>query len=228
MMNRLLNDLHSISKNAIPILDTIIPIHTYVPLDLSKDNGELIGINITDFSICQNYIDTVLKRKQGIVAYGGYLEERNLYNDTESFTATSSPIRNIHLGIDFWCAAGTIVNVPLNGTVHSFDYNNVVGDYGPTIILKHVLGTHTFYTLYGHLSLDSLDGLFVGKEFKAGEIVGRLGTPDINVNYAPHLHFQMIRNLEGNQGDYPGVCAKAQLPFYRKNCPDPNLLLKLD
>ncbi|WP_339838493.1 hypothetical protein [uncultured Maribacter sp.] len=60
-----------------------------------------------------------------------------------------------------------------------------------------------FYTLYGHLSIDSLDGLFINKQFNAGEILGRLGTPNINVNYAPHLHFQIIRDLQGNMGDYP-------------------------
>ena len=89
------------------------------------------------------------------------------------------------------------------------------------------MGNHIFYTLYGHLSVDSLDGLFVNKEFKAGDTIGRLGTPDINVNYAPHLHFQIIKDLEGNHGDYPGVCAKEQLYFYQENCPDPNILLKL-
>jgi len=226
-MDILLKDLNEYSKMTIPILDTVIPIHEYVPLDLSKKNKQLLGLAITNYNICQNYIDKVLKRKKGTVAYGGYLEERNLYNDKERFSSISNPVRNIHLGIDFWCAAGTKVNVPLNGTVHSFKNNNVVGDYGPTILLKHILGNYSFYTLYGHLSLDSLDKLFVGKKFKAGETLGRLGTPDINVNYAPHLHFQIIRSLGGNHGDYPGVCAKEQLHFYHENCPDPNFLLKL-
>lgn len=226
-MDTLLEDLKSYTTNPISILDTAIPIQEYVSLNLSKDNEELLGLDITDYAVCQNYIDSVLKDKQGLIAYGGYLEERNLYNDKEGFTSSTKPIRNIHLGIDYWCNALTKVIVPVKGMVHSFKNNNVIGDYGPTIILKHVLCNHTFYTLYGHLSVDSLDGLFINKEFKAGETIGRLGTPDINVNYAPHLHFQIIRNLEGNIGDYPGVCAKEQLSFYQENCPDPNILLKL-
>tara|TARA_R110000765_G_scaffold214460_3_gene319493 strand:- start:86 stop:769 length:684 start_codon:yes stop_codon:yes gene_type:complete len=226
-MNTLLEDLKSYTTNPISILDRTIPIQEYVSLNLSKDNVELLGLDITNYSICQNYIDKVLLDKQGLIAYGGYLEERNLYNDKEGFTSSKKPIRNIHLGIDYWCAALTKVIVPIKGEVHSFKNNNVIGDYGPTIILKHVLGNHIFYTLYGHLSVDSLDGLFINKEFKAGDTIGRLGTPDINVNYAPHLHFQIIKDLEGNHGDYPGVCAKEQLSFYQENCPDPNILLKL-
>tara|TARA_R110001592_G_scaffold137557_5_gene355578 strand:+ start:798 stop:1481 length:684 start_codon:yes stop_codon:yes gene_type:complete len=226
-MNTLHEELISYSSNPISILDSAITIQKYVCLNLSKDNKELFGLEITNHTVCQNYIDRVLHDKNGLIAYGGYLEERNLYNDKEGFSSSTKPIRNIHLGIDYWCAALTKVIVPIKGVVHSFKNNNVIGDYGPTIILKHVLGNHTFYTLYGHLSVDSLDGLFINKEFKAGDSIGRLGTPDINVNYAPHLHFQIIRDLEGNVGDYPGVCAKTQLPFYQENCPDPNILMKL-
>ncbi|CAN0606544.1 unnamed protein product, partial [Ectocarpus sp. 12 AP-2014] len=101
------------------------------------------------------------------------------------------------------------------------------GDYGPTIILEHTLHHITFYTLYGHLSIESLIGLFKGKVFKAGETLAKLGTPDINVNYAPHLHFQIIKDLEGNEADYPGVCALENLQHYKFNCPNPNYLLKI-
>ena len=226
-MDALEYTIFSYSNEPIPILDSAIPLNTYVPLDLSKRNMALKAYDITDYRSCQSYIDTVLKKMDGNVAYGGYLEQRNLYANHKNFTHLGVPIRNIHLGIDYWCASGTTVHVPLDGMVHSFRNNNVVGDYGPTIILKHVLDSHIFYTLYGHLSLDSLKGLFIGKVFKAGQSLGRLGTPDINVNYAPHLHFQVIKDLEGNQGDYPGVCSQERLTFYQENCPDPNLLLKL-
>ena len=226
-MNILLQTLKSYSKESISILDTTIKIDDYVPLDLSKNNTELVGLDITDHTVCQDYIDKILKDNHAGIAYGGYLEQRNLYSDKNRFSSSNKPVRDIHLGIDFWCTAGTSVIVPIDGKVHSFKNNNIVGDYGPTIILKHVLGDYMFYTLYGHLSVDSLDGLFINKQFNAGEILGRLGTPNINVNYAPHLHFQIIRDLQGNMGDYPGVCAKIRLPYYQENCPDPNIILKL-
>ena len=226
-MNTLALALKSYSTESICILDSTISSEAYVPLDLSKHNDDLIDLDITDHAVCQTYIDDVLKTKQGVIAYGGYLEQRNLYNDKEGFTSSNKPVRNIHLGIDFWCDAGTKVIVPLDGKVHSFKNNTTIGDYGPTIILEHVLNEITFYTLYGHLAVDSLSGLCIGKDFKAGDVLATLGTPDINVNYAPHLHFQIIQDLKGNEGDYPGVCAEGQLSFYKENCPDPNLLFKL-
>ncbi|WP_291959862.1 peptidoglycan DD-metalloendopeptidase family protein [Maribacter sp.] len=226
-MNTLLEALESYSAETICILDFAISANAYVALDISKSNKDLINLDITDYTVCQAYIDNVLKSKQGVIAYGGYLEQRNLYSDKKGFTSDTQPIRNIHLGMDFWHAAGTKVMVPIDGSVHSFKNNTTIGDYGPTIILEHVLNGITFYTLYGHLTLESLEGLYVGKDFKAGEVLARLGTPDINVNYAPHLHFQIIKDLEGKEGDYPGVCAEAKLSFYKENCPDPNVLLKL-
>jgi hypothetical protein len=41
------------------------------------------------------------------------------------------------------------------------------------------------------------------------------------------LHFQIINDMQGKKGDYPGVSSKKELAFYKKNCPDPNLLLKI-
>jgi hypothetical protein len=43
-----------------------------------------------------------------------------------------------------------------------------LGDYGPTIILEHRLDSIPFFTLYGHLSRPSLEGLEPGLAFAAG------------------------------------------------------------
>ena len=191
-------------------------------------NAEIEELAITDPDVCQSYIDTVLQRSKALVAYGGYLEVRNLYKDKGAFTDSQEDLRTIHLGIDFWCTAGTAVLVPIQGRVHSFRNNSTPGDYGPAIILEHSDADGVFYTLYGHLSLASLDGLYKDKVFKAGEQLATLGTPAINVNYAPHLHFQIIQDIQHYEGDYPGVATQKTLSFYKKNCPDPNLLLKID
>lgn len=224
-MNTLVNHLKVLSKSGIPILDPSIPIGSYVPMDLSVNNKALRAFDITDPRACQVYIDEVLARKNGKVAYGGYLEQRNLYADKANFSSNNGPKRNIHLGIDFWCDAHTEVITPIDGVVHSFKNNAVPGDYGPTIILRHDLGNHIFFTLYGHLSVASLQDLFVGKEFKRESVLGTLGTTDINVNYAPHLHFQVIGDIQSYMGDYPGVCAIEDLEYFKNNCPDPILLL---
>ena len=54
-----------------------------------------------------------------------------------------------------------------------------------------------------------------------------LGDATINGDYAPHLHFQIIKDIAENTGDYPGVCSKNKRNYYLDNCPDPNLLLKI-
>jgi len=226
-MNKLESILHGLSATAIPILDAAISINAYTALDLSVTNAALDAYNITNPTACQEYIDSVLKKNHAEVAYGGYLEKRNLYSDKSNFSSNTMALRNIHLGIDYWAKAGTSVLAPIKGKVHSFQNNSAMGDYGPTIILHHQFNDIFFYTLYGHLSLDSIKNVYVGKEFERGEILGFLGTPDINVNYAPHLHFQIINDIGAYHGDYPGVCTENDLAFYKSNCPDPNLLLGL-
>ncbi len=207
------------------LLDKTIPLSDYIPVDLSVNNPELSHVNLADPDACQAYIDHHLERHGAKVAYGGYLETRKMYEDKPSFTKANSP-RNIHLGIDFWAEAETKVVVPLRGVVHSFRNNTTSGDYGPTVILVHFTGEKQFFTLYGHLSLETLSRLSIGREFAGGDVLGTLGTPEINVNYAPHLHFQVIKDIAGYMGDYPGVCSTEELIFYRNNCPDPEIFLR--
>lgn len=209
----------------LPLLDRTIPLSDYTPVDLSIDNPDLERVNLTDPDACQAYIDHHLERNAARVAFGGYLEIRKMYEDKPSFTSGNSP-RNIHLGIDFWAKAGTKVIVPIKGVVHSFRNNSTAGDYGPTVILRHFNAEMEFYTLYGHLSLDTLSNLRVGQGFEAGDVLGALGTAEINVNYAPHLHFQAIKDISGYNGDYPGVCTYEELTFYHINCPDPEIFIQ--
>ena len=77
------------------------------------------------------------------------------------------------------------------------------------------------------MSLDSLKDKTVGDGIKKGSQIATLGLPPINGDYAPHLHFQIIINMENKKGDYPGVCNEKHLDFYSKNCPNPNILLKI-
>ncbi len=176
-------------------------------------------------TVCQKYIDRVLKSKQGLVAYGGYLEKRGLYTAHLKFARKGEPGRNIHLGVDFWAAAGTPVVAPMAGRIHSFRDNKGMGDYGPTLILSHESPDGSFYSLYGHLSRDSLMGMERRQEIEEGDVLGFLGPPSVNGGYAPHLHFQLIFDLGTSEGDYPGVCSPEDLSFYTKNCPDPWSLL---
>ena len=218
-----------LSSSFIPVIDPDFKPSEYTPLDLSTANTSLDVKVLKDPKKHHAQLQDFLKERQAKVAYGGYLEQRKLYDRSDYFQAEDpGDKRNIHLGIDLWCEAGTTVIAPLDGTIHSFQENTNFGDYGPTIILKHKMEDVTFHTLYGHLSKRSLEGLEIGKKIKAGDQIATLGQPFENGDYAPHLHFQIIIDMQGKKGDYPGVCSKNMLDFYKKNCPDPNLLLNID
>lgn len=221
--------LETTLKNLAPVkvIDARIDYSQYMPLDLSVTNSELVKNKPQTAAEFEIYIQKLLTQKNAKVAFGGYLEERNLYKRSENFNNPATPERNIHIGSDLWIKAGTPVLAAFDGTVHSFKNNVGLGDYGPTIILKHHIENHVFYTLYGHLSLESIEHLRVGAVFTKEQILGTLGPSSINGDYAPHLHFQIIKNIGDNFGDYPGVCSKTDLDYYANNCPNPNLLLKI-
>ncbi len=222
--------LTNINTSSIFVIDSTFSKKDYVPLDLSKNNADLQKVNVSSSDDLAHYVNEHIKNKKGKVAYGGYIETRDIYQRSTYFNEKLSPSdeRNIHLGMDIWINAGTNVLAALEAEIHSFKNNLNHGDYGPTIILKHHINNFTFYTLYGHLSVESLSGLEVGKKIKQGEVIAQLGTAKVNGDYPPHLHFQIILDIKGHMGDYPGVSSINTVEFYKNNCPDPNLLLGLD
>ena len=216
------------NQTNIKVIDENIDYKNYISIDLSATNTDQLNLDVTDTAIFEQFVEDHLAENNAEVAFGGYLEKRNLYRRSENFKNENTDERNIHIGLDLWIKAGTSVLSALDGKIHSFQNNTLHGDYGPTIILEHQIEDCTFYTLYGHLSLESLNGKQEGQLEKKGEKIAELGKPPINGDYAPHLHFQIIRDLQNKKGDYPGVCSLKDLEFYKENCPDPNLLLKIE
>tara|TARA_R110000787_G_scaffold32138_17_gene84988 strand:- start:3047 stop:3715 length:669 start_codon:yes stop_codon:yes gene_type:complete len=221
-------NLKNYSEHSLIVIDSIISLDDYVSIDISKANVELKNFDISSSKKWTDYIHEYLQKNNAKVAFGGYLEVRDLYNRSTYFkTQSLGKERNIHLGIDLWCSENTNILSVLDGKIHSFKDNRNHGDYGPTIIIEHQLDGESFYSLYGHLSKSSIENLKVGQEVHRGEVIAYLGDASVNGDYAPHLHFQLIKDLQGNFGDYPGVCSLEDLDFYMQNCPDPNMLLKL-
>jgi len=56
--------------------------------------------------------------------------------------------------------------------------------------------------------------------------IGNFGGMDENGYWPPHLHFQLMFDMEGKHGDYPGACRYSEKDKYLKNIPDPQLILK--
>lgn len=215
------------SIEAAKVISPKIDYSDYVPLNLSVTNSELTQHKLETAQDYEIFIQNYLDKNQGKIAFGGYIETRNLYQRSTVFKNSNSDERNIHIGLDLWINESAPIHAALDGTIHSFQNNTGLGDYGPTIILLHEIEGIKFHSLYGHLSEASLIGKKVDDVVKKGEQIGNLGLPPINGDYAPYLHFQIIIDMNGKNGDYPGVCSEKTLSFYKSNCPNPNLLLKI-
>lgn len=164
------------------------------------------------------------------VGIGRYGEVRQFYtSDIFKIPGNDTPEwRTVHLGTDLFVKAGSSVFAPLDGIVRSLRNNEGYLDYGPTVILEHgISGDQKFYTLYGHLNRDSLASLTEGARIKKGQRIGSVGRLQENGGWPPHLHFQIITDLLGRRGDFPGVAPPSQKDFWLSLCPDPNLILKI-
>ncbi len=208
-------------------------------LDLTKNNTALTEFIFNNTEAFTDYIHGEKVKNNAHYLIGGYNELREMYKRSALFgfqknyfnTPGNDVIpaepRRLHLGVDIWGDAGTKIYAPLGGMVHSFANNNNYGDYGATIILQHQIDTLQFHTLYGHLSLKDIAHLREGQFITRGQCFAHFGTPIENGNWPPHLHFQIIEDMEMKEGDYPGVCKVSEQTRYLSNCPNPDLILNV-
>lgn len=162
------------------------------------------------------------------VGIGRYNEARYLYTGAAFATGDrpTDEYRTVHLGMDLFVPANTPVYAPLEGNVFAFADNAASQDYGPVIVLEHKSAEHpTFYTLYGHLSRESLSGLTVGQDIAKGQRLATVGAADVNGGWTPHLHFQIVTDLLDLGCDFPGVAHPSQRNVWLSLCPDPNLIV---
>jgi len=228
-----MNQLVEILKANQSSFETVVPFNPgkdrLLPLDFNRNNIELTDEILNDTRSFTDYINNKLREAKALYGIGGYNEYREVYSRSKVFDAAipGEEPRRLHLGIDIWGRPHTSVIAPLNGIVHSFAFNDRPGDYGATIIITHQLQGRSFYTLYGHLSLNSIKNIQDGERIMKGDRFAELGIPAENGHWPPHLHFQVISDLEGWNGDYPGVCKYSEREKYLSNCPDPNLILQM-
>ncbi|HYB54422.1 MAG TPA: aminotransferase class III-fold pyridoxal phosphate-dependent enzyme, partial [Thermoanaerobaculia bacterium] len=161
-------------------------------------------------------------------AIGRYDEARLVYQ-SDAFRgpeAEHPEWRTVHLAVDIFLPPGSPVFSPLPGRVHSLRDNSARLDYGPTVIVEHAPeGVPAFFTLYGHLTPESLASLSAGMPVAKGQVVGRIGAPPRNGDWPPHLHFQIVTDLLGREGDFPGVAPASQRAVWLSLSPDPSLML---
>ena len=200
-------------------------------LDLSPASPEIDDLDeVLDVPAFSGRLFRRMEDAGADVGVGRYGEPRLCYVSAE-YAGKGGDFperRTVHTAIDLFLPAGSPVLAPLPGRVHSFRNNLMRLDYGPTIVLEHAPEDGpSFYTLYGHLSEDSLVPLEVGQPFERGQEIARLGDFPSNGDWPPHLHFQLITDLLDREGDFPGVALPSQERVWLSLSPDPGLMLDL-
>jgi hypothetical protein len=115
----------------------------------------------------EEYVESHLTLNNAQVAFGDTMKNAIFINSTVLRMKTEE--RNMHIGFSLWIKAGTPVLSALDGSVHSCISTPVL-ELRSHYRFTHQIENQTFYTLYGHLSLDSLEvcrlELFSNKENK--------------------------------------------------------------
>ncbi len=171
-----------------------------------------------------------IRRAGASFGVGRYDEARLLY--TSSLFATNGSAcderRTVHLGIDLFVDPGTPLRAPLDGVVHAVANNSAPLDYGPLVILRHETSDgEEFFTLYGHLTKETLGALQVGQPVAGAEMFARVGGASENGGWTPHVHFQIILDLLELGAEFPGVAYASQRSVWTSLSPDPNFLLNI-
>ena len=212
-----------------PVLPLDLNAPNVARLDFSAGNPAVATADLRDTAAFHALVNRLLAQAGATVGIGGYLENRVIYRRSAHFgPGAAEEARSLHLGVDVWVPAGTPVLAPLPAVVHSLADNDNFGDYGPTVILQHMLEGTTFYSLYGHLGRAEWRALRAGQQLAKGEAFATVGPFPENGDWPPHLHFQLIADMGHHSGDFPGVARPSEREKWAALCPDPNLVLQTD
>ncbi|MCE8527157.1 aminotransferase class III-fold pyridoxal phosphate-dependent enzyme [Ruegeria pomeroyi] len=161
----------------------------------------------------------------------GYYNEPRLIYAEPGFSKgpwKASDRRTVHLAVDVFAPAGTILHAPLSGRVEVVENRTGHLDYGGVVILHHETPQgDAFYTLYGHLDPEVCDRLKPGDPVAQGAGFARLGDASQNGGWAPHVHFQLALTTQGMEADWPGVGDPDEMDLWHAVCPNPAALLNL-
>lgn len=107
--------------------------------------------------------------------------------DTLVFSETMKDYR-VHTGLDLAAPVGSAVRCYTDGTVESIRDDAF---YGKTVTIRHEYG---LVTVYANLQPELAADLAVGKQLKAGALIGQVGSSAIiEAADQPHLHFEMLQ-----------------------------------
>jgi 4-aminobutyrate aminotransferase-like enzyme/Ser/Thr protein kinase RdoA (MazF antagonist) len=224
---RVRNWLLSNQKSFASIVDVDLKHDKIAVFDLSVGSS-LLGSDAkqNDAAPLTQRLFAKMRDENAVIGVNGYDEARVFYT-APAFMGKHhlDETRTIHVAIDLTLPASSPIYAPLEGTVFGFEDATDRLDYGPVIVLRHEADGIPFYTLYGHLSRESLEGLSIGMKIAKGERFASIGAPPINGDWWPHVHFQIITDLLDIPCNFNGSALASQREIWKSISPDPNLIL---
>lgn len=209
------------------------------PIDLSPDSPLLAKLPWpVSEPVLSAAIETFIREQESDVGIGDYLEPRCVYQSAQ-FGIGGSPEsrRTIHLGLDYFAPAGTAVCAAADGIVEAVGEIDLPLDYGTVVVLRHEWEPgRSYWSLYGHLErftdADPADVTSSAKErrmprpipgtkLRCGQVFARLGEPNENGGWPPHLHWQLLLDDLEQPLSAPGVARWSQARVWQDLAPDP-------
>jgi len=146
---------------------------------------------------------------------------RRLISGMFGFVRTSEPepariFEHFHKGIDIRAQhrddrgePTDVVRASADGEVVRVNRDEKISDYGKQVIVKHLWGKQSVFTIYGHLA--SI-GVEVGQKVKAGDLLGVMGWtgPGLTRDRA-HLHFEIAFQINGKFAEWVDTAKPGRL-----------------
>lgn len=194
--------------------------------NFTQQNLDLANIDMRQPQQLWQYIQTLVRQHGATYALGNWAENRTIYQ-SPLFKSGNQEARTVHLAFDLWLEPSTPLYTTYPATILSAQNNDQLLDYGPTIILQHEMNGLNFYSLYGHLRTDSIQNKKPGQVIAQGEQFAWVGADTENGHWAPHTHVQLITDMLGHSGDFPGVVRPSEQADYFTICPNPQWFVAL-
>lgn len=166
-------------------------------------------------------ISSFRSKSNSTILYSWYLEKRLRLFSVLGFNQMISEKRYYHLWIDLSVLVWTQVFCPLDWEVFEFWYEEWEWNYWWYIILKHNFDWIKFYSLYWHLSYESIKLKYWDK-IKAWNKMWIIWNYNENWWYFHHLHLQIItEKWKENWFFSKWYCTKEQLKTIENYTPNP-------
>ena len=169
-----------------------------------------------------------LRRTGSAVGIGRYDEARFTAAAYQSIGKDNpaNELATIHLGVDVYADIGTPVHAPLAATVRSVSRGGEGQNAGATVILEHVYGEGcVLFTIYRHLSAESVAELRAGQRIEPGHAMGKLGSSQPSAGGPAHLHFQLAIDLLDEDEGLPGMVPASFREVWKGLSPSPDMFL---